>query len=183
MFSRRFLPQNQRSISHDQSPRPSLQCRGRWNDRRSGRITPPAAAAAAGGDELIFPAGYTFAVSGYIIVENGVKVLRGLGGIIKLSAPGGIRLKGIRSNAAANVTDLLITGLILDANDQLSVGIDGENVSRVRIVRNVFLNFSVPDLSADPHSAAIRLRSWTNGVDHPKTMSSNSTRSTPFRPP
>lgn len=123
-------------------------------------INAAAAAAAAGGDELIFPAGYTFAVSGYIIVENGVKVLRGLGGIIKLTAPGGIRLKGIHSSAAANVKDLLITGLILDANDQLSNGIDGENVSRVRIVRNVFRNFSVPG------SQVILLMSWADGVDH-----------------
>jgi LysM repeat protein len=92
----------------------------------------------------------TFAVTGRLIVDSGVRGLVGLGGTLKYTSSSAmILLRGKQSGAVANVFDFTMQDLYIDANDQVisypngSVAvIMGENVQRCSFINNVITNFN-----------------------------------------
>lgn len=97
------------------------------------------------GGTLVFPAGYTFALSEYLRIKPGVRAVLGMGGVIKFigaALNAGVFAPGIKGGYASNSTDLTIDGLIIDCNNR-AVSTDAImcwNVSRCRITNNVIKN-------------------------------------------
>jgi parallel beta-helix repeat protein len=103
-----------------------------------------AAAAAANGTVVIPPGNF---LVGGVNIPNGVRLIQGAGGRFSLAntANAGLRMLGtIPAGAAANVADLTVQGLYIDAknNSQTMNPIWGQNCSGVRLLDNVIVNMS-----------------------------------------
>lgn len=111
------------------------------------------------GGVVVIPAG-TFVVSGTITVQNGVRGMKGLGGVIKFTAPGSrILLDGL--GPAQNVFDFTMSELTIDANNQVGIGSGGavacvlaENPSHCS-----FINNTIYQVRFDTGRGGIYLRS------------------------
>jgi parallel beta-helix repeat protein len=101
-----------------------------------------AARAQAAEGVLVFPPG-VFAISGYIVIRNGVKVVLGRGGVIRCintKHEAGLLLAGRAAGNAENVKNCRVEGLRIDCNytadGARTLAIYGQNVSRCAIVGN-----------------------------------------------
>jgi parallel beta-helix repeat protein len=97
-----------------------------------------AEAARAAGGTLMFPPGYTFNVSGYIVIRPGVRRVEGRGGVIRLTATGGVLLAGIGTGGGvlSDPQDITVSGLLIDRNGQAGNGIWAANPVRCNIIFN-----------------------------------------------
>ena len=115
---------------------------------------------------VIFPYG-TFAVAGKIIVDDGVRGLKGLGGTLKFTTSSSmILLRGKQSGAASNVFDCTVEGLTIDANNQTISYANGsvaiivaENPTHCSFINNV-----ITDINFANGKGGIFLRSYVAGA-------------------
>ena len=115
---------------------------------------------------LIFPSGYTFAINGLITIKQGTPAVLGQGGIIKfISGPlmSGVLLAGKELGQPSNVTDCVVSGLHIEANNEWCVGIYGQNISRCQIIGNKILN-----LGSASGGWGILIRSFASGLSDSK---------------
>jgi len=98
--------------------------------------------AATANASVTFPRG-TYLHSSRLIVKNGVRGLRGEGGVIKAAANTcGILLAGIQSGQAANVTNCDITDLLIDGGNYSFTAIEGQNVQLSNVTGNRIYNIT-----------------------------------------
>ena len=103
------------------------------------------AAAKTANAVVVFPPGI-YLVSGVIVVDNGVRGLRGEGGqILFTTSTATILLRGKQSGQASNVVYCAIENLRIDANNQGITGgnravILGENVQFCSFINNTIIN-------------------------------------------
>jgi hypothetical protein len=94
------------------------------------------------GHELILDVG-NFRHTGRIVVRNGVKAVRGKGGVLRAaSASGGLQLAGIHAGEAANVDYCDVIGVKVDCGGFNCTGIEGQNVKGGLVTQNHVFNNS-----------------------------------------
>jgi parallel beta-helix repeat protein len=119
-----------------------------------------AAKAQSVGGTLVIPRG-TFAISGFIVIRNGVRQVLGQGGTIRCVNTGkdaGVLLAGRTSGQKDNVKHCRVQGLIIDCGgvtDAATVGIYGQNTSYCEIVGNRIENLR--------RGHGVLIRSFANG--------------------
>lgn len=100
--------------------------------------------AANGGEEIYFPEGYTFGITGWLTVRNGTRRLHGRGKIKCLSngntAPSGVLLTGKAQGETADVSFCRVEGLYIDRNGQWSAGVYLSNSDNCQVVGCTIVN-------------------------------------------
>ena len=112
------------------------------------------------GGALVFPAGYTFGIQGYVLIKNGVRAVIGRGGAIKFLndvASSGVCLLGRESGEPANVSNCRVEGLLIDCNGKIGIPIYGQNINTCTIANNTILNVK--------NGPGILVRCFVNGME------------------
>lgn len=112
------------------------------------------------GGSLIFPKGYTFLISSYISIINGVRAVIGEGALIKVTGGGdaGLLLRGKVGGTSANVSGCRVSGLIIDLNGSTGFGVYGQNCVGCTITQNRIIG-------AGSAQAGILIRSFDAGTE------------------